>query len=134
MFLVYGALYWFALLATAIANAVLREKLLKPWLEPSLGKWAHQLSVFTGYGLFLLMTVLFLKLQRAPYSARDLWTLGAIWCGLTVVFEFGFGRYIAGRQWEHLLFEYNLAAGRIWILVPIWVFFAPPLIRRLRMC
>lgn len=130
MFLVYGALFWFALLATAIVNAVLREKLLKPWLEPSIGKWAHQLSVFTAFGLMLLMTMLFLKVQRAPYAQSDLWRLGALWCGLTVVFEFGFGR-ARGMSWEDLFKMYHFWTGELWILLMLGLLVMPMLAEKL---
>ncbi|MGD0488096.1 MAG: hypothetical protein ABSB94_12985 [Syntrophorhabdales bacterium] len=36
-----------------------------------------------------------------------------------VAFEFLFGRFIAGRCWDHVIHAYNLCAGRLWVLVLI---------------
>ena len=35
-----------------------------------------------------------------------------MWLGLTLAFEFGFGRLVAKQSWEQLLADYNVAAGR----------------------
>ncbi|MCL4305463.1 hypothetical protein KJZ99_06085 [bacterium] len=130
MFYVYSVLFWFVLLAMAIANAALREMLLKPWLEEYLGKGAHQLSVFTGYALMLLVTMLFLKLQRAPYVDADLWKAGVLWCVMTIVFEFGFGR-ARGMSWEELFAMYHLWKGELWPLMVAGIIFLPWLAKRM---
>lgn len=126
----YSILFWFVLLATAIFNALIREKLLKPWLEPTIGKWAHQLSVITGFGLMLLMTMLFLKWQRAPYSTSDLWRIGFIWCGMTIAFEFVFGR-VRGMSWQDLFAMYYIWRGELWLLLIVGLIFMPYLADRL---
>lgn len=130
MIYLYSILFWFALLGTAIVNAGLREKLLKPWLEPAIGKWAHQLSVFTGFGLMLLMTVLFLRLQRAPYSSSELLKIGLMWCGMTIVFEFVFGR-VRGMSWQELFAMYYIWRGELWLLLIIGLIFMPYLADRI---
>ncbi len=120
---------WFGMMMLAIINGSIRETV---YLHEAGYIAAHQIST----ALLVLLISAYVWILTGKWrleTARSAWTVGLLWLGLTLLFEFGFGRYIAGRQWEHLLFEYNLAAGRIWILVPIWVFFAPPLIRRLRM-
>ena len=38
---------------------------------------------------------------------------------LTVLFEFGLGHYVLRSLWSELLANYNLADGRIWVLVPV---------------
>jgi hypothetical protein len=38
---------------------------------------------------------------------------------LTVLFEFGFGHYVMGTPWHVLVADYNLLAGRVWLLVPL---------------
>ncbi len=130
MFFVYSTIFWFALLITAIVNAGLREKVLKPWLEESLGKWAHQLSVFTGFALFLLITMLFLKFQRAPYKLADLWIVGSMWCVMTVIFEFGFGR-ARGMSWQELFAMYHFWKGDLWLFLVLSIIALPYLAERL---
>jgi hypothetical protein len=53
-----------------------------------------------------------------------------VWLGLTLAFEFGFGRLVAKQSWEQLLADYNVAAGRTWPLVLAWLATGPELTRR----
>lgn len=53
---------------------------------------------------------------------------------LGVAFEFLFGHYVAGHSWERLLHDYNLVAGRVWLILLVWVALAPSLFFRLRYC
>ncbi len=130
MFYLYSLLFWFALLVTALINAVIREKLLKPWLEPSIGRWAHQLSVPTGFVLMLLATMLFLKYQKAPYKPADLWIVGMLWCIITLVFEFGFGK-ARGMSWSELFAAYHLWKGELWMLLLLSLIVMPTLAHKL---
>jgi hypothetical protein len=57
--------------------------------------------------------------------------IGGSWAALTVLFEFG-GRYVLGSSWSELFANYNLAAGRIWVLVPVWMALEPAVLQRLR--
>jgi hypothetical protein len=54
-----------------------------------------------------------------------------MWLGLTVVFVFLFGHNVAKRSWHELLRDYNLFAGRVWLVVLVWVTIAPYLFYRL---
>ena len=58
--------------------------------------------------------------------------VGAIWATLTLAFEFGFGHWVVGQSWGELLEAYNLADGRVWVLVPIWTMIAPATMRALQ--
>jgi hypothetical protein len=51
--------------------------------------------------------------------------IGFIWLGLTLAFELLFGHYFAGHPWARLLHDYNLLAGRVWIVIPLWIAIAP---------
>jgi hypothetical protein len=46
---------------------------------------------------------------------------------LTVLFEFIFGRLVMKHPWSKLLADYNLLAGRLWLLVLLWLVIAPVL-------
>jgi hypothetical protein len=56
----------------------------------------------------------------------------AVWLLLTVAFEFLAGHYLFGHAWDRLLADYNLAGGRIWVLVLATTMFAPLAARWLR--
>jgi len=71
------------------------------------------------------------RLERL--TAEDGWltVVGLLWLVLTLAFEFGFGRF-GGRSWSSLLQEYNVVAGKVWVLIPAWVAVAPFIFHRLR--
>ena len=47
------------------------------------------------------------------------------------VFETALGRLVARQPWRVLLADYNLLAGRLWVLVPLWVLCGPYVMLRL---
>ena len=92
---------------------------------------AHQLSTAT---LLVLMAAYLWALERRwpIQTSRRALTIGGSWAVLTILFEFGFGRYVAGDSWATLLHAYNLAEGRVWASVPLFTVVGPEAIRRLR--
>jgi hypothetical protein len=89
---------------------------------------AHQLSSLTAIAAF---GIYFRALHRRwPIpTTRSAQRIGAAWLGLTVTFEFAFGR-LAGKSWRKLVADYNLARGRTWPLVLAWVATGPAVTRR----
>ena len=77
---------------------------------------AHQLSALPGVGAFAAYFWLLQRHWPIP-STREALKIGGVWFGLTVAFEFSFGRLVAKRAWEELITDYNLAEGRTWPLV-----------------
>ncbi|CAN5145538.1 hypothetical protein BH20ACT9_BH20ACT9_07180 [soil metagenome] len=55
---------------------------------------------------------------------------GATWLGLTMLFELGLGHCVRGLSWPELAEDYDVAAGRVWIVVPLWTAIGPSVIRR----
>lgn len=119
---------WVPGIPIAIINGLLRELWYKQFLSELS---AHQLSAWSFILLFGLYVWFILPWIALP-SSRAAWQLGFIWLALTVAFEFLFGHYVMGHPWERLLHDYNLLAGRVWVLVLIWIVLAPPLFYRLR--
>ncbi|HEX7184432.1 MAG TPA: hypothetical protein VF756_21580 [Thermoanaerobaculia bacterium] len=116
------------MLAIAFANGALREA----WIRKHAGELqAHQISTAL---LVLLFSVYIWIVVRVwpPASPRQAFAVGLMWLGLTLAFEFLFGHYVSGLPWSTLLRDYNLLAGRLWALVPLWVLVAPYLFYRLR--
>jgi len=60
-----------------------------------------------------------------PRSLQDAWTIGVVWVTLTLAFEFLAGHFVFGKPWAELLADYNLMAGRIWIMVLIVTLMTP---------
>ena len=101
--------FWFGLVIIAIVNGAIREL----WYQKSLGELAaHQLSTLTSIVLFSLYIWL-LNLRWTLQTSSQAITIGVIWLGLTIAFEFLFGHFVAGHSWERLLQNYNLLKGRI---------------------
>ncbi|MCU0530026.1 MAG: hypothetical protein MUD04_11205 [Cyanobium sp. Prado107] len=121
-------LAWVPMVVIAIANGLFREQVFARRLTELR---AHQASCGTGVLLFGLYVWLIISTWK-PSSAGEAVTMGLIWLALTVAFEFLFGRIVVGHPWSRLLHDYNLRAGRLWILVLVWIAVAPYLVYRLQ--
>lgn len=121
--LIKYSLAWLGMMFLAIANGSLRDILYKQ----SLGDLAaHQLS--TVLLLLLLLFAVYFRILAVRWpltSSSQAWSVGLIWLGLTLAFEFGFGHCIAGHSWARLFHDYNILAGRVWVFVPFWVLTGP---------
>lgn len=117
---------WLVMVVVALANAVFREL----FVTPSVGTYpAHVISTLTL--LVMLAVVVYLYFERVGrHNARERLAVGVLWAGLTVAFELGFGHYVAGDSWAELLEQYDVTAGMIWILVPLFLLVAPTLYHR----
>jgi hypothetical protein len=114
-------LLWLPMVLLAIANGVARQV----WYGRYLSELqAHQVSTLIGLVLFGLYIWISLRLFP-PASAGQARAIGLLWLCLTVAFEFLFGRYVAGHSWSRLCQDYNLFAGRLWVLILLWVTVAP---------
>ncbi|TVO67870.1 hypothetical protein [Denitromonas ohlonensis] len=122
------AIAWLPMVLIAIVNGVAREA----WLLAPLGEArAQQVSTLSAIALFGVY-IWWVMPRLRPHSARQAAALGGLWLAMTLAFEFLFGHFVAGHSWSALLANYNLAAGRLWPLIPLWVAIAPPLVHRLR--
>jgi hypothetical protein len=118
---------WFPMIPIAVANGALREA----WLLPRFGEHAaRQVSTLLLIVLFAIYIGAVVRIWPIRSSGEAL-TIGALWLALTLAFEFGLGRFLSGLTWRQMLAEYNLGAGRLWVLVPIWVAVAPYVFYRL---
>lgn len=119
---------WSGMLVLALANGTLRALVV----QPAIGEEAARrvatvtlLVVLTGYVRWLH--------RRWPIpTARQAWAVGSAWAGLTLAFEFGWGGLVEGLPLSTMLADYDVTAGRIWVLVPIWTAAAPAVVRRLQ--
>lgn len=109
----HAVIIWFAILIVAIANGAVRANLLIPWAGEDLG---HVLSTISL--CIAILAVTWASVECIGVSARrDAVRVGLLWLGMTVAFEFLGGHYLFGTRWTQLLADYNLARGRIWVLV-----------------
>lgn len=118
---------WLGMVVLAITNGIIRNSIYSDYM-PELA--AHQLStliLLIIIGLYVFGLSKLVKIE----SAQQAKTIGALWLALTILFEFGFGHYVAGHSWTKLFNDYNLLEGRVWILILIWTAAAPYVFFRL---
>ena len=115
---------WIPGIPIAIFNGILRES----WYTQFLNELhAHQLSALSFmllFGIYVWLILDWLKLS----SSKEALLLGLLWVVLTVAFEFLFGHFVMGNEWSTLLHDYNLIAGRVWVMVLVWIAIAPIMI------
>ena len=121
-------LAWLALLVIAVANGALRQFTFGKHM-PELR--AHQLSTLIG-ALLIGVLICFFVRKWPPSSGRQALLVGLMWLVLTVAFEFFMGLVLAGRPLSQVLHDYNLFAGRVWVLFLVWLAAAPWVFYRLR--
>lgn len=120
-------LAWIPMIFIGIINGIVREATYGKYLSDLR---AHQVSTVTGVLLFGLYVWVLARAWRFESMSQAV-AIGCIWLGLTVAFEFLFGHYVAGHAWSKLIADYNILAGRVWIVVLIWIAIAPTLFYRL---
>jgi len=108
-----SVIVWFGLLLLAFTNAALREGWLMRRLSEGL---AHAISSLT-LALGIALAGWYATAWVGPHSRQDAWLVGSIWLGLTLAFEFLAGHYLFGRSWAVLLSDYDVFAGRLWVVV-----------------
>jgi hypothetical protein len=105
---------WVVLLVIAVINGSLRVA----FLEPSLGQYAaHVVSTLALGSVICLVAWLAINWVR-PRSTSDALSIGALWLGLTVAFEFIAGRFLFDQAWAALLADYNVLQGRLPVASP----------------
>ena len=114
-------LIWLELLALAVANGAAREAFLIPRFGSAA---AHAISTIVLSVLIVVAGSLALP-WIAPATAAEAWRIGILWVLLTLGFEFLAGHFIFGKPWKLLLADYNVAAGRIWVVVLIVTLLTP---------
>ncbi|MFW6017681.1 MAG: hypothetical protein ACOCPX_02545 [Halapricum sp.] len=115
---------WVGLAAVAVVNGIFREAMLVSMLGDAT---AHVVSTLLLTATVAVIAVLYVSRFAREADRLTLLGVGALWTFLTLAFEFGFGHYVVGKSWAVLLADYNVRAGRIWVLVPLTLLVAPPL-------
>lgn len=123
MLLLKSLLAWLIILGLAIANGALREAVL----IPSLGKPGG--LVLSGVLLSALVAGVAYGLVRSSkgVTVPQALLIGTLWLGLTLAFEFAFGRYVLHRSWDELLAAYTFEGGNLWPVVLAVTLLAPSL-------
>ena len=104
---------WLVFVISAILNGVFREKVLVPAIGTSI---ALPLS-----GVILAALVFLVTLMLVPFinssESTVYFVIGFLWVGLTLSFEFFFGRFVAGKSWQEIMQVFNVKKGDLFIFV-----------------
>lgn len=120
-------LAWIPMLVIAVANGAFRQlTFAKVISEPH----AHQLSTLIG-SVCIGAFIWFVVRKWPPSSSRQALLIGLVWVILTVIFETFMGLVLQHRLIQDVLHEYNLLAGRFWLLFLVWLGVAPWTFHRL---
>lgn len=116
------------MMGTEVVHGVLRTL----FLAPIVGDFrARQICVFTDSVLILAIACVFINWIRADTHGRLL-TIGVLWVGLTLFFEVGLGRVVAGYSWERIASDYNMWRGGLLPLGMAVMLLSPLIASKLR--
>ena len=127
-FALRAVIAWLVILVLAVLNGLLREAVLLPNLSRPA---AFALSALLLSSFVLIVAIVLARWLELTSSRRGV-TVGCLWLGLTLLFEFGFGRIVEGRSWSELWAAYTFEDGNLWPLVLVVTFLAPPVAARVR--
>jgi len=119
---------WCVFVVLAIMNGGFRDAVVTPRLGEFGG---HITSTALLCGAIFAVTWFTIDWVR-PLTSSDALLIGGGWAVMTVAFEFLAGHYVFGSAWTTLLADYDLLAGRVWVLVLVTLAFAPLLAARAR--
>lgn len=122
------AAIWLLIALLAIANGILREKLMAPLFGVNA---AVPLSGITLALIVFAVTYLTFPVIGIQNAAAYL-LIGAQWLLMTLFFEFILGHYVIGQSWNELFQVFNLLKGNLFIFVLISSLFSPYIVARLK--
>jgi hypothetical protein len=121
-------LAWFGMMILAILNGGLRDVLYKPRVGDLA---AHQIST----AILLVLIAAYFRILSSIWpieSSKRAWIIGFMWLCMTLVFEIGLVKVLLGYPWSRVLHDYNILAGRVWVLIPLWTLIGPYVFFRLK--
>jgi hypothetical protein len=119
-------LTWVLFVPMAFLNAIIREKVYRPVVGELR---AHQIATALASGAFSCLAFFMLRKKVAQLSLTKLLLIGLSWVSITMLFELGFGHYIAKTPWKKLFHDYNLLKGRVWSLFLLTELISPFLVK-----
>jgi hypothetical protein len=119
---VRAAVVWFGLLLMVVLSGAVRATILEPRVGEQTAHVVGTIFVVVAFLAIISLTIRWVVPSLAP---RHLIAIGIGWTAATIAFEFGFGHFVARRTFDELVADYNLARGRLWILVLLTVLLAP---------
>ena len=122
-----GLVVWLVIIFAEFLHGTARTL----FLQPLVGDFrARQIAVFTGILIILAVSYGFADWLRAA-TYRQLFLVGGLWVGLTLIFEIALGRLL-NLSWERILSDYDISNGGLMPLGLLFLTFAPLIARALK--
>ncbi|MDA3959302.1 MAG: hypothetical protein PF961_00825 [Planctomycetota bacterium] len=121
--LLWSAATWLLVIPLAVANGVLRQAVLIPWLGTKL---AYPISGALLIAAIAAVACLLVS-RLGPRHAMVWVSIGIAWGTATFCFELLMLR-AANKGWDALVQQYNFSDNNIWPLVMVWTLLAPLLV------
>jgi len=128
-FYLHGIFVWLIFGLLTILLAIFREGFFIPMTNLD-GTIARLILIPIPIFYTFLITYFFLKRESEDFIQRDTIILGILWLIWTILFEFIFGSIVMGNSLEYLIADYNIFAGRVWILFLISLLIAPLIVNK----
>ncbi|MCL2792998.1 MAG: hypothetical protein FWD87_07885 [Spirochaetaceae bacterium] len=125
--IIKSILIWLLFVPLAILNGGLREGII----EPMIGSiYANPVSCIIL--CILIFIVSFFLIPRLGKGERKIYLkIGVLWIFLTILFETVLG-LLMGLTINDVINSYNITTGNFWLIVVIFIGFAPLLIAKIR--
>ncbi len=120
-----AAAMWLVFLLLACGNGFVRQTFTAGLAGETAARQGHTIALAL---VFFLLARWFTR-AAGPAGLDGRCLLGLLWAGAAALFEIGLGRAL-GMPWEHILADWNVAAGRLWPLAPLALLFGPVLAGR----
>jgi hypothetical protein len=121
-------LIWLVIAILAVGNGVFRESVLVPTL-------GHGLALpMSGISLSIIVFIV-TYLSFGFIGKKDVLTyflIGFQWVLMTLLFEFAFGHYVAGKSWSILIKEFDITKGNLFIFVLLMSLISPFLVAKIK--
>lgn len=124
MFLIKAIAFWLVMVLAAIANGLLREKILTVYLGESVALPASGILL----SVFILIIVYNAIDYIVPKTVSTCLALGIFWVGLTLMFEYGLGYFVLGKQISEINQVFNVSSGNLFLGVVVVTLWSPLLI------
>ncbi len=125
--LLKSILVWLSVIPLAILNGGLRDNFITPLIGE---QYSRPLSGFSLCCLIFIVVFIFVP-RLGNGSKKTYIQMGVLWVLLTVFFETFFG-LLQGNELNEIINAYNLATGNLWLIVVIFIGFAPYLIAKIK--
>lgn len=119
---------WLVMVLAAIANGLLREKVLNVYLGESLALPVSGILL----SVFILVIVYKAVDYIMPKTVFTCLALGIFWVSLTLMFEYGLGYFVLGKEISEINQVFNLSSGNLFLWVVVVTLLSPLLIAHLK--